>query len=153
MNARLVVELGVGLEANRVKGCGGDGEEGRIAREEVAKLIRERRRRRWQGNKLERRCRPSGRQRGRHRGLSCSGLGLGDDAASLDDGEDDSLLDGGELLESSSLDATEEVVSYPHLVEGRDGLNSMAHLKLHALIVAEDVVVVGVIQSASEGVE
>ncbi|KAK9161100.1 hypothetical protein Syun_007441 [Stephania yunnanensis] len=42
MNARLVVELGVGLEANKVKGCGGDGEEGRIAREEVAKVIRER---------------------------------------------------------------------------------------------------------------
>ncbi|KAK9098426.1 hypothetical protein Syun_025471 [Stephania yunnanensis] len=41
MNARLVVELGIGLEANRVKGCGGDGEEGRIAREEVAKVIRE----------------------------------------------------------------------------------------------------------------
>ncbi|KAK9111362.1 hypothetical protein Scep_018881 [Stephania cephalantha] len=41
MNARLVVELGVGLEANRVKGCRGDGEEGRIAREEVAKVIRE----------------------------------------------------------------------------------------------------------------
>ncbi|KAK9164778.1 hypothetical protein Syun_005680 [Stephania yunnanensis] len=41
MNARLVVELGVVLEANRVKGCGGDGEKERIAREEVAKVIRE----------------------------------------------------------------------------------------------------------------
>ncbi|KAK9159703.1 hypothetical protein Syun_006044 [Stephania yunnanensis] len=40
MNARLVVELGVGLEANRKKGFRGDGEEGRIAREEVAKVIR-----------------------------------------------------------------------------------------------------------------
>ncbi|KAK9150538.1 hypothetical protein Syun_008847 [Stephania yunnanensis] len=39
----LVVELGVGLEANRVKGCGGDGEERMIAREEVAKAIREER--------------------------------------------------------------------------------------------------------------
>ncbi|KAK9121587.1 hypothetical protein Syun_019204 [Stephania yunnanensis] len=82
------------------------------------------------------------RQRGRHRGLSSAGLGLGDDAESLDDGEDDSLLDGGELLESVSVDATEEVVSYPHLIKGGDRLNSMAHLKLHALIVAEDVVVV-----------
>ncbi|KAK9149887.1 hypothetical protein Scep_008644 [Stephania cephalantha] len=41
MNARLVVELGVGLEAKRVKGHTGDGEEGRIAREEVANVIRE----------------------------------------------------------------------------------------------------------------
>ncbi|KAK9121371.1 hypothetical protein Syun_018988 [Stephania yunnanensis] len=41
MNARLVVELGVELEANRVKGCGGDGEEGRIVREEAAKVIKE----------------------------------------------------------------------------------------------------------------
>ncbi|KAK9166299.1 hypothetical protein Scep_001490 [Stephania cephalantha] len=93
------------------------------------------------------------RRWGRHRGLSSVGLGLGDDAASLDDGEDDSLLDGGELLESVSVDATEEVISHPHLIKGGDGLNSMARLELHALIVAEDVVVVGVVQSASEGVE
>ncbi|KAK9094105.1 hypothetical protein Scep_025574 [Stephania cephalantha] len=132
MNARLVVELGVGLEANRVKGCGGDGEEGNIAREEVAKVIRE--------------CVICN-------GLFCAGLGLGDDVTPLDDVEDDSLLDGGELLESVSVDATEEVVSYPHLVEGGDGLNSMARLEIHALIIAEDVVVVVVVQSASEGVE
>ncbi|KAK9101343.1 hypothetical protein Scep_024773 [Stephania cephalantha] len=41
MNAKLVMELGVGLEANRVKGYGGEGEEGRIARDEVAKGARE----------------------------------------------------------------------------------------------------------------
>ncbi|KAK9083207.1 hypothetical protein Scep_029678 [Stephania cephalantha] len=37
MNAKLAMELGIGLEAKRVKGYGGEGKEGRIEREEVAK--------------------------------------------------------------------------------------------------------------------
>lgn len=51
-----------------------------------------------------------------------SGLGLGDEIAAQDGGPDGPLLDGGGLLETVGVDATEELLGKFHAVEGLDGL-------------------------------
>ena len=54
---------------------------------------------------------------GDHGGLAGAGLGLGDDVAASDDGDDGPLLDGGGLLEAVAVDAAEQVLADPHGVE------------------------------------
>lgn len=70
-----------------------------------------------------------------HGGLAGPGLGLGDDVAAADDGEDGALLDGGGLLEAVGVDAAEEVVADPHLVEAADDLDPRGGLEGEVLVV------------------
>ena len=70
-----------------------------------------------------------------HGGLAGSGLGLGDDVAAADDGEDGALLDGGGLLEAVGVDAAEEVLADPHLVEAADDLDPRGGLEGEVLVV------------------
>lgn len=57
-----------------------------------------------------------------HGSLSGTGLGLGYDVTTLDDGPHRPLLDSGGLLEAVVVNTTEEIVFDPHLIEAHDGL-------------------------------
>merc|ERR1711903_55572 len=52
--------------------------------------------------------------------LSGTGLGLGDSVIAMDNWEDCTLLDGGWLLETVSVDTTEKVLLEVHLIECAD---------------------------------
>lgn len=65
-----------------------------------------------------------------HGGLAGTGLSLGYDVATLDDGPNGTLLDGGGLLETVAVDSTEQIVFDAHLVEAQDGLYPLRRLKL-----------------------
>lgn len=54
-------------------------------------------------------------------GLSSSGLGLGDDIVSLNDGDDGSLLDSGRSLETVGVNSSEKLGLELHVVEAVEG--------------------------------
>lgn len=72
---------------------------------------------------------------GDHGCLAGAGLGLRDDVAAGDDGEDGALLDGGGLLEAIAVDAAEEVVLDAHLVEAADDLDPRGGLEGEVFVV------------------
>lgn len=69
-----------------------------------------------------------------HGGLSGTGLCLGDDVATLDDGPDGSLLDGGGLLEAISVDSSEEIVLDSHLVEAQNRLDPLRRNEVELVV-------------------
>eukprot|EP01084_Bolivina_argentea_P016196 30324_1 len=62
-------------------------------------------------------------------GLTGSGLGLGDDVATLDHGDDGTLLDGRGLLETVGVDTTEEHGVQGHVIEA--GVQTDVRLVVH----------------------
>ena len=63
--------------------------------------------------------------------LAGARLGLGDHVASLHDGLDRALLDGGGFLESVRVDAPEKVLAEIHGVEGGQNVHVLARLEVH----------------------
>ncbi|GER30266.1 homolog of RAD51 D [Striga asiatica] len=64
-----------------------------------------------------------------HGRLARTRLCLGNDVTTGDNGEHRPLLDGGGLLEAVIVDASEEIILYPHLVEAHDGLHALRRLE------------------------
>ena len=69
-------------------------------------------------------------------GLAGTRLGLGNDIATLDEGDDGTLLDGGGLLETVRVDTAQQVLVEGHVIEGGDDLDL-------GLVIHEGIVVLG----------
>ena len=75
----------------------------------------------------------------KHGGFACTGLGLSDDIATLNDGQDRSLLNDGGLLEAVGVNASKEIILDSHLVEAHDRLHTLRGLE-HQLFIVDGTV-------------
>lgn len=75
---------------------------------------------------------------GNHGGLSSTRLGLGNDVAPRQDGQNSPLLDGRRLLEPVRVNPPQNVVLDAHLLEGRYGLHPLRGLEGHPLLLHRD---------------